>query len=576
MNILGISCGHDASACLLVQGSIVADVAEERFSRIKHDASFPQQAIAYCLEEAGISSEEIDVVAIGGRFLPVAMERYLVLSPAQVAALAAMRPVEAKARQLLLRSTPGELPLYMKRFALAPACRLIGVEHHLSHAAAACFTRGRRDRCLILTLDGIGDDVAAAVWTGEGNDIHPIASWGREASLGWFYGNVTEALGWQHGDGEGVTMGLAPYGDARQVGDALDRFHPRFDDGVLSVPHDYGEASLVNEHGTWHWHLPDANPIQALAQERGAANVAARAQEIVEEQVLSLVRHWTGALQLPRLACAGGLFLNVKLNQRLWRDAGLEEFWIYPNPGDAGLSAGAALYAWHQLAQPATTMQLGHLYHGPAYGDEEVRAILEARGLAFRRVDDPALAAAQFLANDRIVGWFQGRMEAGPRALGNRSILMSANRAGNKDVLNSRVKFRQAFRPFCPAILFEKKEDYLQHAREEPFMITAFEVTPGKRDAVPAVVHADGTLRPQTVRRETNPRFHDLIRAFGDLTGEYLVLSTSFNVRNEPIACHPREAIRCFFDTGIDVLVIGNFVLEKPGAPVVQAVRGSP
>ena len=568
MFVLGISCEHDASACLVVDGVIVADAAEERFTRIKHDSGFPCGAINYCLETAGISSEDLDVVALGGRFLPIGMERYFVLSQGQESCLAEMRPIETKARHLLLSRTPLDLPIYMKRFPLSPKCRFIGVEHHLSHAAASYFTRGRREKSMVLTMDGIGDDVSVAIWTGEENTLSPVKKWGREGSLGWFYSNVTEGLGWQHGDGEGTTMGLAPYGDSVKVGDRLDRFHPVFIEGELAVPFHYGQASFVNEHGNYHWHFPEAGEIHAIAHECGAANVAARAQEIIEQQVLSIVLHWSRTLGLSHLACGGGLFLNVKLNQHLWRDANLDDLWIYPNPGDAGLAVGASLYVWHQLGQPRTTLQLEHLYHGPSYSDVDIRSILESRGLSYREVSNPSLEAAGLLASNKIVGWFQGAMEAGPRALGNRSILMSANYPENKDILNARVKFRQAFRPFCPAILYEKKDQYLEGGRDGAFMITAFEVTAEKRDKVPAVVHADGTVRPQTVRHETNPRFHALIEEFGTLTGEYLVLSTSFNVRGEPIVCHPREAIRCFFDTGIDALVIGNFILEKTGSPL--------
>ena len=564
MNILGISPGHDTAACLVVDGEVVADVAEERFSRVKHDSHFPQAAIGYCLQAADIASEYLDVIAIAGRFLPVGMERHFALSPRQSGNLAAMRPPEVKARNLLLGSGPPSLPLSVDRFRLSPECRFLGIDHHRSHAAAAYFSQSSREPWLILTMDGIGDDVAVAVWTASGNEIVPVARWGRDASLGWFYGNVTEALGWQHGDGEGTTMGLAPYGDASLVGDRLDRFAPHFLGGTLAVTHDYGRTSFFNDHGNYHWHYDDAVAIREVVDRCGAANVAARAQEMIEEEVLGLVRHWTAALGIRRLACGGGLFLNVKLNQRLRENAELDDLWIYPNPGDAGLAMGAALAAWHQLAEPSCSRRLEHLSYGPSYEDGDVQRILDDRGLEYRTVSDPASVAAAYLADEKIVGWFQGRMEAGPRALGNRCILMSANRAENKDLLNGRVKFRQAFRPFCPAILSERKTDYLDDARESPFMITAFNVNPEKRSQVPAVVHVDGTLRPQTVRQETQPLFHALIRAFGDLTGEYLVLSTSFNVRNEPIVCHPRDAIRCFYDTGIDVLIIGSFVLEKP------------
>ncbi len=568
MILLGITCGHDAAACLIADGAIIADAAEERFSRVKHDAGFPRMAVAYCLKEGGIAERDIDVVAIGGTYLPASMDRYFSLTAAQWAQLAASRSAENKVRQLVLHNEQRSLPLYVRPLTLSPHCRVMCVPHHLSHAAAAYFTRGRRDRCLIATLDGVGDGVSAALWLGEGNDIAPLAHWGTEASLGWFYGTVTEALGWQHGDGEGTVMGLAPYGDPEMIGAGLDPFHPRFADGALVTPHDFGPASFWNDHGSHHFHFHEAEPIRELAATFGAKHVAARAQQILERQVLSLIGHWLRALDVRRLACGGGLFLNVKLNQYLRNRGGLDEHWVYPNPGDAGLAAGAGLYAWHALACPAATMKLEHLAYGPAYGEAEIREILDARGLSYCEVEDPAGAAANLLAANRIVGWFQGRMEAGPRALGNRSILMNANHASNKNRLNARVKFREAFRPFCPAILAEKMHDYLHHAREENFMITAFDIREDKRERVPAVVHVDGTIRPQTVKRETHPLFHALIEKFGDLTGEYLLLNTSLNIKGEPVVCHPRDAIRCFYDTGLDALIMGRFVLTKAAADV--------
>lgn len=568
MNILGISPGHDTAACLLIDGEIVADAAEERFSRVKHDSHFPAGAVAFCLRHAGLDSTDIDLVAIGGRFLPVGLERFFGLTPQQTAALAAMRPTEVKARNLLMKSGPNRLPLDTPRFPLRPGCRFVGVDHHRGHAAAAYFSQASREPWLVLTLDGIGDDVAVGVWLAEDDDLQQLGQWGREASFGWFYGNVTEALGWQHGDGEGTTMGLAPYGDATLVGDRLDRFAPSFSGGQIASPHDYGHASFFNDHGNYHWHFPEAADIRQIVNDCGAANVAARAQQIVEEQVLGLARHISRTHGLRRLACGGGLFLNVKLNQRLRAEANLERLWVFPNPGDAGLAVGAALAVWHEQARPGRHRQLQHISFGPAFTAADIRPFLDERGLAYREVDAPATVAAEYLAANRIVGWFQGRMESGPRALGNRCILMSAHQAENKDVLNARVKFRQAFRPFCPALLLEWKDEYLVDAGDEPFMITAFAATAAARQRVPAVVHADGTLRPQTVRRDIQPLFHSLLTAFAERTGEGLLLSTSFNVRGEPIVCTPRDALRCFFDTGLDVLIIGPFVLEKPVPPV--------
>jgi carbamoyltransferase len=253
----------------------------------------------------------------------------------------------------------------------------------------------------------------------------------------------------------------------------------------------------------------------------------------------------------------------VKLNQRIWESGKVRLHHIYPNAGDAGLAVGAALQAYHSAHPSAPIGSMDHLYLGPEYSDEEIARILDARGLTYRRVDDPAVEAGRLLADNKIVAWFQGRMESGPRALGGRSILMSPLRAENKDIINARVKFREAFRPFCPSLLAEKAEEYLVRCRPERFMITSFDAQPGKRDAVPAVVHVDGTLRPQTVDREINPLYWEAIKAFGDATGEYMVLNTSFNIKNEPIVCHPREAIRCFFDTGLDHLIMGSYVLDK-------------
>ena len=562
MIILGISIGHDAAACLLADGVIIANAAEERFSRIKHDSGFPTAAIAYCTKEAGITTRDIETVAIGGQYLPPGMERRFQLTPEQATTVGASRPIGSTALQLLINSELGDLPLYLPRVEVSPGCRFTCVEHHLCHAAAAYFTRGSDDRCLIVTMDGIGDNVSGAIWLGERNTIEPLAKWGRDASLGWFYGNVSEGLGWRHGDGEGKTMGLAAYGDATKIGKRLERFHPSFSAGQLARPHAFGNPSSFNQNGAQHWHFADAAEIQAIANECGAQHVAAGAQEILEREVLGIVRHWQQALKLTKLAFAGGVFLNVKLNQRIWYETQLEEQWVFPDAGDSGLAMGAALYAWHDT-QPKTHTRLGHLYYGPGFTNEFIRDLLETRQLYYRETNDPAVEAAQKLADGKIVGWFQGRMESGPRALGNRSILMSPMDARNKNIINTRVKFREEFRPFCPSIIADRADEYLVRGRDEGFMITSFRVKPEKRSAIPAVIHVDGTLRPQTVKREINPLYYKLIEHFGQLTGEYAVLNTSLNVDGEPLVCHPREAIRCFFDTGLDVLIIGRFVLEK-------------
>ena len=333
---------------------------------------------------------------------------------------------------------------------------------------------------------------------------------------------------------------------------------------LLRCHTNFGAPTEWNRHGALHWHFTDSGSIRRIVEEHSAADVAAAAQEILERQVLGLVKHWLDARTTRRLACAGGVFLNVKLNQRIWYEAGLDEHWIVPDAGDTGLALGAALHEWHSRGdRPPHPMT--HLSFGPAYSDDEIRHVLDTCRLAYRPTADAPGEAARLLAAGRVIGWFQGRMEAGPRALGNRSILMSPLAAANKDVLNARVKFREGFRPFCPSIPAERATAYLQEGRAEDFMITSFRVAEDKRGRIPAVVHVDGTLRPQTVRRDANPPFHALLEQFGRLTGEHAIINTSFNVKGEPIVCTPCDAIRCFFDTGLDALLTGGLVLEKPG-----------
>ena len=256
--------------------------------------------------------------------------------------------------------------------------------------------------------------------------------------------------------------------------------------------------------------------------------------------------------------------MNVKFNQKLWQTGEVEDQWIYPDPGDAGLAIGAALQAYYDRHPDRHNLRIKDLYWGPSYTDQEIESVLKERGLVYEKPVDLSVAVADLLVKNYAVGWFQGRMEAGPRALGGRSILMSPLVAENKDRINAKVKYREAFRPFCPSMLAESRDTYLRGARDERFMISSFEAAPQKRDKIPAVVHVDGTVRPQLVYKDVHPRYYDLIRAFGEKTGESVILNTSFNVKGEPIVCNPREAIKCFFDTGLEALVLGSFVVLKP------------
>lgn len=562
MYVLGIHYGHDSCAALICDGKIIADVQEERFVRIKHYNGLPFKSVLQCLDIGGITMDDIDEIAISSA-TPLPDINFLFEFPE---GREQSKSFQRKLLEHYRRSKRYVLtgnPIYIQPIKVNPRTTIRNVEHHLAHAASAYYTSGSREKQVIITSDGSGDGCSTCVWRGEYGKITPLKKWGLDASLGWFYSNVTEALGWIHGDGEGKTMGLAPYGNFEAVKGKLDGYHPKFKDGELVEPYDFGQPYQWDENGSYQFHFEDSKKIKKLVDEYGPEDVSAEAQRVLEEQIFEIVFPWLEKEGTRRLSCAGGIFLNVKLNQHIWETGKVPYQYIYPNAGDSGLAVGAALYGYFTRHQDADIPELEQLYFGNEWSDEEIEDALKLRKVAYRRVDDPSLYAAQQLAENKIVAWFQGRMESGPRALGNRSILMSANRAENKDLINAQVKFREGFRPFCPSLLWEKKDEYLENARDEFFMITSFTCKEEKRGKIPAVVHADHTLRPQTVKKDFNERYWNLINEFGKLTGEYIVLNTSFNLMGEAIVNHPREAIKCFYDNGLDTLVMGNYVLKK-------------
>ena len=562
MKVLGVHIGHDSSAALIIDGKVVADVAEERFSRIKHDSGLPIKAIEYCLTSNNLTIEDIDIIAVPAIGSVPELNFLFNLNGSREEKFTKQRRMLEYAKRILNKPA-AKPPLYIKNFPVSSKTEIVHVEHHLAHAASAYYTSGNTEKQLIVTMDGAGDGYSICIWRAENGKIVPLEKYPVSASIGWFYSNVTEALGWWHGDGEGKTMGLAPYGDFNKVKGVLDKYYPKFQNGKLVEPHNFDRVYFWNQKGALQFHFDEAYEIRELINKHGREHIAAEAQRVLEEQTFELIFPWMEKEQTINLTCAGGVFLNVKLNQRLWETGKIAKHHIYPNAGDSGLAVGAALYAYYQNNTGEDISTVDHLYTGPEYTNEEIEAVLKLRNLKYRKIDDIEKFAAEKLAEDKIVAWFQGRMESGPRALGNRSILMSSNKAENKDIINARVKFREAFRPFCPSLLWEKKEEYLEKARDEDFMITSFNCKAEKRDKVPAVVHADGTLRPQTVKKQVNKKYWNLINEFGKLTGEYLVLNTSFNVMGEPIINHPREAIKCFYDNGLDYLVLGNYVLHK-------------
>lgn len=563
MRILGIQIGHDSGASLVVDDQIVADAAEERFTRIKHYSGLPINAIDFCLKAGCISISDIDFIGVPSKNSYPELNFLLDLKGGKLEKKSGPGRTLEFARRIMKSST-AKPPLYIKNFPIKDSTEIIHVEHHLAHAASAYYTCGSQENQLIVTMDGAGDGSSICIWRGEGGRIIPLKKFPVSASLGWFYSNVTEALGWWHGDGEGKTMGLAPYGDYAKVNGLLDAYYPKFSNGELVKPHDFGPAYFWNENGAYQWHFDESYEIKKLVIGKyGRENIAAEAQRILEEQATDIIFAWLEKENIKNLCCAGGVFLNVKLNQMIWNSDKVKNHHIFPNAGDAGLPLGAALYVYYKLSNQSKMEKIFNISWGPQFSNAEIEAILEGRGLKYEHCKDISKRCAELLAEGKIIGWFQGRMESGPRALGNRSILMSPEKAENKDIINARVKFREAFRPFCPSIIEESRCEYLNGSREEPFMITSFDANTAKRDKIPAVVHVDGTVRPQTVREEVNPKYYDLIKRFGDITGIPVILNTSFNIRGDPIVCSPRDAIKCFYDTGLDYLAIGDFLLSK-------------
>jgi carbamoyltransferase len=465
----------------------------------------------------------------------------------------------------------------VQAFGIAPAAlpEMRYVAHHRAHAAAA-FYLSRHPEALVVTLDGSGDRDCTTVWRGRGVELTPLHRIEIPHSLGWFYAAITELLGFQAYDGEYKVMGLAAYGRpnpnlAGRLAEVL-RPGPLGFDYVLDPrfihhgPHTY--SSRFTDH------LVDllgvaprqgARPIEAIHEE-----LAFEAQRLLEDTVVRLVEHFQRETGLTNLCLGGGVALNIKMNSRLHKTGRFDHVDAFPIPGDSGLAIGATVASWVEESGRRPE-PIDHVYLGPGWSDAEVEHQLRACGVAFAVHEDIAEAAAARLAEGKVVAWFQGRMEGGPRALGGRSILADPRAIAARDRVNGAIKFREYWRPFCPSLTAESAARFLQRADRAPFMILAFDATDEARAAVPAVVHIDGTMRAQTVDASTNPRFHRLLTAFERRSGVPVLLNTSFNVKGEAIVCTPRDALRTFFSTGIDALAIGRCLVEKPLTPLAIA-----
>ena len=574
MFILGINAYHGgASACLIQDGRIVAAAEEERFKRVKYWAGFPVEAIRYCLGEAGITIGEVDHIGISRNPRANLPKKVLyVLSSRPSLGLIRDRLANA-VRVKDLREVLGEV---LGVDASALRAEFHNVEHHRAHMASAFFVSPFQEAA-ILSVDGMGDFVSTMWGVGRGNHLEVMGSIGFPHSLGNFYTMVTQWLGFPKYGDEGKVMGLAPYGRPVHL-DRMRKIVRVQRDGSFELDLDYVAHGAKGATMTWGDGAPTIGPLYTdkLVQLLGAPrepraeitehqqNVAASLQAMLEEAEFSLVEMLQRTAGQNSLCMAGGVALNSSFNGKILPNTAFEDIYIHPAAGDAGTALGVCFYIYHQILGHARSCVMEHAYTGPRFENGRVADRLRASRLHYQELDDGELVrrTASLVAKGDVVGWFQGRMEWGPRALGNRSIVADPRRQDMKDILNARIKYREPFRPFAPSILGEAAGDYFDQSYPDPFMIKVYNVLPEKREEIPAVTHVDGTGRLQTVHENTNPLYWQLIKEFGDQTGVPVVLNTSFN-ENEPIVCTPEEAIDCFLRTRMDALAIGNYLATK-------------
>ena len=593
MRVLGISAFyHDSAAALIEDGRITAAAQEERFTRKKHDSRFPASAINFCLEHAGVGLGEVDYVAFYDKpFLKFErlVETYLAFAPRGFASFRMALPVWLREKLFQKDLLRREFAKFDKDFDWKN--RLLFSEHHLSHAASAFFP-SPFEEAAVLTMDGVGEWATTSLAMGEGNRLEVLREIHFPHSLGLLYSAFTSYTGFRVNSGEYKVMGLAPYGEPRYAGLIVDTLMDLKDDGTFRLDQSYFEyctgLAMTNEkfHSTFGG--PPRGADDPLTQRH--MDLAASIQKVTEDVVLRLARSIARDTGARNLCLAGGVALNCVANGHVLRDGSFENIWIQPAAGDAGGALGAALAAYHlykggerKTRDAGDAMQGAYL--GPELSSPEIESRLAKAGARFSVLDEGALieTTAAALAAGKAVGWFQGRMEFGPRALGGRSVLGDPRSKTMQKTLNLKVKYRESFRPFAPSVLAEDSAEWFQLDGASPYMMLVAGVAPKRRrtmtedeealfgidklnvvrSQIPAVTHVDYSARIQTVHSETNPRYHALISRFKELTGCPMVVNTSFNVRGEPIVCTPEDAFRCFMGTEIDLLVAGDCVAEK-------------
>ena len=598
--ILGISAYyHDSAAALLCDGQIIAAAQEERFTRKKHDPAFPENAIQYCLDEAGIEIKDLEHIVFYDKPLVKferLLETYLSYAPKGWRSFLAAMPVWLK-EKLYLKATlrrefsalgdmkPKELP------------QLMFAGHHQSHAASA-FYPSPFENAVVLCLDGVGEWATTSAWLGEGASLKPLWEIDFPHSLGLLYSAFTYYTGFKVNSGEYKLMGLAPYGEPKYSQLILDHLIDLKADGTFRLDMQYFNyctgLTMTNDKFADLFGGPAREPESEITQRE--MDLAASIQVVTEEVVLRLARTLHTETGVDYLCLAGGVALNCVANGRVLRESPFKDIWIQPAAGDAGGALGAAQVIGHEICEWPRSVDANDSmkgsYLGPRYEREEIKEAFDGVGAQYQIVEDESFydTVAEILAGENVVGWFQGRMEFGPRALGGRSIIGDPRSAKMQSVMNLKIKYRESFRPFAPSVLAERVGDYFLQDRPSPYMLIVAPINEClrvpltddqnalfgieklnlKRSELPAITHVDYSARIQTVHEHSNPRYYNLLRSFNDKTGCGVLVNTSFNVRGEPIVCTPQDAYRCFMRTEMDYLVVENFILAKTDQPEIE------
>lgn len=586
MNILGISAFyHDSAACLVRDGKIISAAQEERFTRKKHDPSFPKNAIDYCLKDSGLKAEDLDFAAFYDKpFIKFEriLETYIAYAPVGIRSFIKAIPLWIKQK------------IWMKEFIsreLDYEGKIIFPEHHESHAASA-FYPSPFNEAAFLTIDGVGEWAATSYGIGKDNDISILSEIHFPHSLGLLYSAFTYYIGFKVNSGEYKVMGLAPYGDPRYKDLILSELIDLKDDGSFRLNMDYFDycagLTMTNSRFDRLFGSPPRTPESRLTQRD--MDIASSIQEVTEEVMLRMACHIHKETGQKRLCLGGGVALNCVGNGRILRESPFEDIWIQPAAGDAGGALGAALFVWYKYLENKRVtdnkrdFQMGS-YLGPSFEKSYILSYLKRENIPYTEIFDEDIPEkiADLIADQKVIGWFQGRMEFGPRALGGRSIIGDARSQEMQEIMNLKIKFRESFRPFAPSIIKERAKDFFEIDRESPYMLLVAQVKKEicremsedekgffgikklnvVRSTIPAVTHIDYSARIQTVNKENNTLYYDMIAKFDEKYGCPVVINTSFNVRGEPIVCTPEDAYLCFMRTNMDYLIMGNYLIEK-------------